>query len=47
MDFSMISLPEPAYDLSPLRPGEIPLWQLVIAQFRLPEPTDHLTTIIL
>ena len=37
----MISLPEPAYDLSPLRPGEIPLWQLVIAQFRLPEPTDH------
>lgn len=24
-----------------LLPIEIPLWQLVIAQFRLPEPTDH------
>jgi len=41
MDCSMISSPEPAYDFSPLRPDEIALWQLVIAQFRLPEPTDH------
>jgi hypothetical protein len=41
MDCSMISLPEPAYDLSPLRPGEIPLWQLVVDQFRLPMPTVH------
>ena len=41
MDCSMILLPEPAYDLSPLRPGETPLWQLVVDQFRLPMPTDH------
>jgi len=37
----MISLPEPVYDLSPLRPGEIPLWQLVVDQFCLPLPTVH------
>ena len=29
------------HDLSHLSPGEIPLWRLVIAQFHLPEPTDH------
>jgi uncharacterized protein len=37
----MTPAPNPAYDFSLLFPHEIPLWQLVIAQFSLTEPTDH------
>jgi len=38
---SLISLPAPASDLSLLLPVEIPLWQRVVDQFRLPMPTVH------
>jgi len=34
--FQLFSIYQPM-----LTPTEVPLWQLVITQFRLPEPTDH------